>query len=682
MEPCYKSTPKDYIYLWSLGVFCMQNKNSKDYKERGIFMIKVELKDGSIIEVEEGKSILDVAKQISQGLARMAMVGKVDGEVKDLRFELNKDCKLEILTFDSIEGKKAYWHTTSHIMAQAVMRLFPDTKFAIGPAIDEGFYYDFDSSATFNDEDKEKIEAEMKKIIKEDLPIERFSLPKEEALKLMEGQPYKQELINDLPEGEEISFYKQGDFTDLCAGPHLMSTGKIKAVKLLANSGAYWRGDEHNKMLQRVYAISFPKASELEEFLKLREEAKERDHRKIGKDLKLFMTHKLVGAGLPIYLPKGATIRRLLERYIQDKEIALGYSHVYTPSLANTELYKISGHWDHYKDDMFPIMKMDTEEMVLRPMNCPHHMLVYKSELRSYKDLPIKIGELANDFRYENSGAVCGLERVRQMCQNDAHLFVRPDQIKEEVGKVLKLIVEVYQKDFGFPSSSFKYRLSLRDKNNKEKYIDNDEMWETAESQLRAILKELNIDFYEAEGEAAFYGPKIDIQIKTALNHDITIPTCQLDFALPDRFDLTYIGEDGKEHRPVVIHRAILGSSDRFISFLIEETKGVFPTWLAPTQVKILPIADSHKEYAKKVREALMLKGIRTELDDRNEKIGYKIREAQLEKVPYMLIIGNKEMENEEVGVRSHKDGDIGAMKLNEFVDKIKYEVDNKINNK
>lgn len=660
----------------------MQNKNSKDYRERGIFMIKVELKDGSIIEVEEGKSILDVAKQISQGLARMAMVGKVDGEVKDLRFELNKDCKLEILTFDSIEGKKAYWHTTSHIMAQAVMRLFPDTKFAIGPAIDEGFYYDFDSSATFNDEDKEKIEAEMKKIIKEDLPIERFSLPKEEALKLMEGQPYKQELINDLPEGEEISFYKQGDFTDLCAGPHLMSTGKIKAIKLLANSGAYWRGDEHNKMLQRVYAISFPKASELEEFLKLREEAKERDHRKIGKDLKLFMTHKLVGAGLPIYLPKGATIRRLLERYIQDKEIALGYSHVYTPSLANTELYKISGHWDHYKDDMFPIMKMDTEEMVLRPMNCPHHMLVYKSELRSYKDLPIKIGELANDFRYENSGAVCGLERVRQMCQNDAHLFVRPDQIKEEVGKVLKLIVEVYQKDFGFPSSSFKYRLSLRDKNNKEKYIDNDEMWETAESQLRAILKELNIDFYEAEGEAAFYGPKIDIQIKTALNHDITIPTCQLDFALPDRFDLTYIGEDGKEHRPVVIHRAILGSSDRFISFLIEETKGVFPTWLAPIQVKILPIADSHKEYAKKVREALMLKGIRTELDDRNEKIGYKIREAQLEKVPYMLIIGNKEMENEEVGVRSHKDGDIGAMKLNEFVDKIKYEVDNKINNK
>ena len=655
----------------------MQNKNSKDYKERGIFMIKVELKDGSIIEVEEGKSILDVAKQISQGLARMAMVGKVDGEVKDLRFELNKDCKLEILTFDSIEGKKAYWHTTSHIMAQAVMRLFPDTKFAIGPAIDEGFYYDFDSSATFNDEDKEKIEAEMKKIIKEDLPIERFSLPKEEALKLMEGQPYKQELINDLPEGEEISFYKQGDFTDLCAGPHLMSTGKIKAVKLLANSGAYWRGDEHNKMLQRVYAISFPKASELEEFLKLREEAKERDHRKIGKDLKLFMTHKLVGAGLPIYLPKGATIRRLLERYIQDKEIALGYSHVYTPSLANTELYKISGHWDHYKDDMFPIMKMDTEEMVLRPMNCPHHMLVYKSELRSYKDLPIKIGELANDFRYENSGAVCGLERVRQMCQNDAHLFVRPDQIKEEVGKVLKLIVEVYQKDFGFPSSSFKYRLSLRDKNNKEKYIDNDEMWETAESQLREILKELNIDFYEAEGEAAFYGPKIDIQIKTALNHDVTIPTCQLDFALPERFELEYVGEDGEKHRPVVIHRAILGSSDRFISFLLEETKGILPLWLAPVQVEVMPLTDKQRDYAVKVTENLRREGIRVELDDRQEKIGYKIREAQLNKIPYMLILGDKEVQSNQVGVRARGEGDIGAMDEKDFIQKVQEEIKN-----
>ena len=638
-------------------------------------MIKVELKDGSILEVEQGSSVIDIAKKISEGLARMATAGRVNGKVVDLRFELNEDSKLEILTFDSdLDGKKAYWHTTSHIMAQAVKRLFPDTKFAIGPSIDEGFYYDFDTSETFNDEDKEKIEAEMKKIIKEDLPIERFSLPKNEALKLMADQPYKIELINDLPEGEEISFYKQGDFTDLCAGPHLMSTGKVKSIKLLSNSGAYWRGSEKNKMLQRIYAISFPKASQLEEFIKLQEEAKERDHRKIGKDLKLFMTHKLVGAGLPIYLPNGATIRRTLERYIQDKELALGYWHVYTPSIANTELYKISGHWDHYKDDMFPVMKMDNEELVLRPMNCPHHMLIYKSELRSYKDLPIKIGELAHDFRWENSGAVCGLERVRQMCQNDAHLFVRPDQIKEEFGQVVKLILSVY-KDFGF--KDYRFRLSLRDKNDKVKYIDNDEMWETAESQLREILTEMNVDFYEAEGEAAFYGPKLDVQIKSALGHDVTVSTCQLDFALPERFDLTYVGEDGQNHRPVVIHRAILGTSDRFMAFLLEETKGVLPTWLAPLQVKILPIADSHVEYAKKIKEELMLNGIRVKLDDRNEKIGYKIREAQLEKVPYMLIIGNKEVENNQVGVRSHKDGDIGAMDTKDFIEKIVYEVKN-----
>ena len=638
-------------------------------------MVKVELKDGSLLEVEQGSSVIDVAKKISEGLARVATAGRVNGKVVDLRFELNEDSKLEILTFDSdLDGKKAYWHTTSHIMAQAVKRLFPDTKFAIGPSIDEGFYYDFDTIETFNDADKEKIEAEMKKIIKEDLPIERFSLPKDEALKLMADQPYKIELINDLPEGEEISFYKQGEFTDLCAGPHLMSTGKVKSIKLLSNSGAYWRGSEKNKMLQRIYAISFPKASQLEEFIKLQEEAKERDHRKIGKDLKLFMTHKLVGAGLPIYLPNGATIRRTLERYIQDKELALGYWHVYTPSLANTELYKISGHWDHYKDDMFPVMKMDNEELVLRPMNCPHHMLIYKSELRSYKDLPIKIGELAHDFRWENSGAVCGLERVRQMCQNDAHLFVRPDQIKEEFGQVVKLILSVY-KDFGF--NNYKFRLSLRDKNDKVKYIDNDEMWETAESQLREILTEMNVDFYEAEGEAAFYGPKLDVQIKSALGHDVTVSTCQLDFALPERFDLTYVGEDGQNHRPVVIHRAILGTSDRFMAFLLEETKGVLPTWLAPVQVKILPISDAHVEYAKKVQDELRKLGVRVRLDDRNEKIGYKIREAQLEKVPYMLIIGNKEMEENAVGVRSHKDGDIGAMSVDDFKNKVKYEIDN-----
>ena len=518
----------------------------------------------------------------------------------------------------------------------------------------------------------------MKKIIKEDLPIEKFTLPREEAIKFMEekDEPYKVELIKDLPEGEEISFYKQGEFTDLCAGPHLMSTGKVKAVKLLNSSGAYWRGNEKNKMLQRIYGIAFPKASQVEEHLAKLEEAKERDHRKIGKDLELFMTHKLVGSGLPMYLPKGATIRRILERYIQDKELALGYNHVYTPSLANVALYKTSGHWDHYKEDMFPMMKMGEEEIVLRPMNCPHHMLIYKNKMHSYRELPIKIGELAHDFRYEDSGSVCGLERVRQMCQNDAHLFVRPDQIKEEVGKVLRLIKEVYQEDFGFSASAFSYRLSLRDKNNKEKYIDNDEMWETAESQLREILKELNIDFYEAEGEAAFYGPKIDIQIKTALNHDVTIPTCQLDFALPERFELEYVGEDGEKHRPVVIHRAILGSSDRFISFLLEETKGILPVWLSPVQVQVMPITDKQREYAVKIAEDLRKSEIRVELDDRQEKIGYKIREAQLNKVPYMLILGDKEIENNQVGVRSRTDGDIGAMGMEEFKNKIKKEIE------
>ena len=572
--------------------------------------------------------------------------------------------------------ESSFWHTTSHVMAQAVKKLFPNAKLAIGPSIESGFYYDFDVEKPFSDDDLKAIEEEMKKIVKEDLELERFELPREEALKLMKEkeEPYKIELINDLPEDEVISFYKQGDFVDLCKGPHIPSTGSIKAIKLLSTSGAYWRGSEKNKMLQRIYGVSFPKASELEAHLEMLEEAKQRDHRKIGKDLDLFMTHELVGSGLPLYLPNGATIRRILERYIQDKEIALGYKHVYTPSLANVALYKTSGHWDHYKDDMFPPMKMDNEEMVLRPMNCPHHMLVYKYKLHSYRELPIRIGELANDFRYEDSGSVCGLERVRQMCQNDAHLFVRPDQIKEEVGNVLKLIQEVYQKDFGFSPDCFKYRLSLRDKANKEKYIDNDEMWESAESQLREILKELNIDFYEAEGEAAFYGPKIDIQIRTALNHDVTIPTCQLDFALPERFELEYIGEDGAKHRPVVIHRAILGTSDRFISFLIEETKGALPLWLSPVQVKVLTIADRHDCYAKKVVSSLASQNLRVELDDRSEKIGYKIREAQLQKIPYMLIIGDKEVENEQIGVRSRSDGDIGAMKLNDFIEKIKSE--------
>ena len=637
-------------------------------------MIEVELKDGSKKQVEAGQSVLDVAKSISEGLARVALAGRVDGKVVDLRYNLNKNCKLEILTFDDEDGKKAYWHTTSHIMAQAIKRLYKNVKLAIGPAIDAGFYYDFDTDYRFSEADFEKIEAEMKKIIKEDLPIERFELPREEAIKLMKdaGEDYKVELIEDLPEDEVLSFYKQGEFTDLCAGPHLMSTGKVKCVKIMSTSGAYWRGDENNKMLQRIYGISFPKASLLEEHLQMLQEAKERDHRKLGKDLDLFMTHKLVGSGLPMYLPHGATVRRLLERYIQDKEIKMGYEHVYTPSLANVSLYKTSGHWDHYKEDMFPVMKMDNEELVLRPMNCPHHMLIYKNKMHSYKDLPIRIGELAHDFRYEDSGSVCGLERVRQMCQNDAHLFVRPDQIKDEVARVVKLILDVY-KDFGF--EDYKFRLSLRDKNDKHKYFDDDQMWEKAEGELREILKELGLDFYEAEGEAAFYGPKLDVQLKSAIGHDVTLSTCQLDFLLPERFELEYIGEDGKAHRPVVIHRAILGSSDRFMAFLIEETKGAFPTWLAPVQVKILPISDKHLEYANKVKETLQEKDLRVEVDDRAEKIGYKIREAQLQKVPYMLVVGDKEEQEGKVGVRDRKQGDIGAIPLDEFVSKIEEEV-------
>ena len=565
-------------------------------------------------------------------------------------------------------------HTASHIMAQAIKRLFPQAKLAIGPAIENGFYYDIDVEPKLVEADLEKIEAEMKKIIKENLKIESFKLSRKEALKLMEerNEPYKVELINELPEDEEISFFKQGEFVDLCTGPHMLYTKAVKVFKLMNITGAYWRGDEKNKMLQRIYATAFDNKEGLEKYLEELEEAKRRDHRKIGKDLELFMTHELVGSGLPMYLPNGATIRRILERYIVDKEVAMGYKHVYTPSLANVALYKTSGHWDHYKDDMFPAMDMGAEQMVLRPMNCPHHMLIYKNKLRSYRDLPIRIGELAHDFRYEDSGSVCGLERVREMCQNDAHLFVRPDQIKEEVGKVINLILAVYE-DFGF--KDYEFRLSLRDKDDKEKYFDDDEMWDKAESQLREILKEFNIKFYEAKGEAAFYGPKLDVQLKSAIGHDVTVSTCQLDFLLPERFELEYIGEDGKPHRPVVIHRAILGTMDRFMCFLIEETKGAFPLWLAPVQVKLLTIADRHIEYAQKLLEELEQKGIRVELDNREEKIGYKIREAQLQKIPYMLIIGDKEVEENKVSIRSRDKGDLGSIEKEKFIEKIEEEI-------
>ena len=563
-------------------------------------------------------------------------------------------------------------HTASHIMAQAIKRLYKDAKLAIGPAIENGFYYDFDN-VDLKQDDLEKIEEEMKKIVKENLKIESFKLPRNEAIELMKSrnEDYKLELINDLPEDEEISFFKQGEFVDLCVGPHLLYTKALKAFKLLNITGAYWRGDEKNKMLHRIYGTAFDTKEALEEYLKLLEEAKQRDHRKIGKEQELFMTHELVGSGLPMYLPNGATVRRLLERYIVDKEVKLGYSHVYTPSLANVSLYKTSGHWDHYKDDMFPVMEIGNEKLVLRPMNCPHHMLIYKNKMHSYRELPIRIGELAHDFRYEDSGAVCGLERVREMCQNDAHLFVRPDQIKEEIERVVKLILSVYE-DFGFKDYTF--RLSLRDENDKEKYFNDDKMWELAESQLRQILTELNINFYEAKGEAAFYGPKLDVQIKTALGHDVTVSTCQLDFLLPERFELEYVGEDGKKHRPVVIHRAILGTMDRFMAFLIEETKGAFPFWLSPVQIKILPISENEVNYANSIKEKLALDSYRVEVDSSNEKIGYKIREAQLQKIPYMIILGKNEALNSNLSIRTRSGEKIDGISLDDFIKRIKDE--------
>ena len=523
-------------------------------------MIKIKLKDNSIIEVEEGITVLDVAKKISEGLARMSTCAEIDGKVVDLRTVLNKDCSLNIFTFENdLNGKKAYWHTTSHIMSQAIKRLFPETKLAIGPSIDEGFYYDFDSEHRFSEEDFEKIEEEMKKIIKENLKLERFELPREEAIRLMEEkkEPYKVELINDLPEDAIISFYKQGEFTDLCAGPHVESTGKIGKVKILKVSGAYWRGNEKNKMLQRVYAISFPKQSMLDEYLQMLEEARERDHRKLGKELGIFMFADLVGKGLPMWLPNGFIVRRLLSDYITDKEIALGYKHVLTPSVGSVDLYKTSGHWDHYKDDMFPAMELDDESYVLRPMNCPHHMMIYRNGLHSYQELPLRLAEIASDFRFEASGSLVGIERARAFTQNDSHIFCTPSQIKDEFKGVLNLILDVY-KDFDFKNYSF--RLSLRDPENKEKYFGNDDLWETSEAELRAVMNELGVEYYEAKGEAAFYGPKLDVQVRSAIGHDITLSTIQLDYQLPERFKLEYVGEDGAKHRPVVIHRAILGS--------------------------------------------------------------------------------------------------------------------------
>lgn len=638
-------------------------------------MLKIKLKDNSELEVEEGLSVIEIAKKISEGLARVATCAEIDGEVVDLRTIVEKDCSLNILTFESsLNGKKAYWHTTSHIMAQAIKRLYPEIKLAIGPSIDNGFYYDFDTEKPFTPEMLEAIEKEMKKIIKEDLPIERFELPRKEAIKFMEEkeEPYKVELINDLPEDAIISFYKQGEFTDLCAGPHVSSTGKIKAVKLLKSSGAYWRGNEKNKMLQRIYGISFPKSSQLDDYLAKLEEAKQRDHRKLGKELGIFTVDELVGKGLPMYLPKGYVLWQILEDYIKNKERKLGYKHVMTPPIGSVELYKTSGHWEHYKENMFPAMELEGETFVLRPMNCPHHMILYKNSLHSYKDLPIRIGEIARDMRYEDSGALKGIERARSFCQNDAHLFVTPEQIKDEFESVVKLILDVY-KDFDI--QDFEFRLSLRDPEDKVKYYPDDEMWNNAENKLREVLDNIGIEYTEDIGEAAFYGPKLDVQVNPAVGNSYTLSTCQLDFCLPQKFELSYIDEHGQKKTPVVLHRAILGSIDRFIGYILEETKGALPTWIAPVQIKILPISDKHKEYSEKLKEQFDKLNLRVELDEREEKIGYKIREAQLQKIPYMLIVGDKEVEANAVGVRSRKDGDIGAMSVEDFINKIEEEI-------
>ena len=579
-------------------------------------------------------------------------------------------------TFENEEYRQTYWHTCSHIMAQAVKRLWPEVKLAIGPSIKEGWYYDMDAPFAFTPEHMEKIEAEMRKICKEKLKLERFELPREEAVKFMEekGEPYKVELIQDLPEDAHISFYKQGEFTDLCAGPHLDSTGRVKgnAIKLLACNAAYWRGDSNRETLQRIYGIAFPKKEELDAYLERIEEAKRRDHRKLGRELGLFMTNDLVGKGMPMFLPKGYTVWQILENYIKEKERKLGYQHVMTPCVGTVDLYRTSGHWDHYKENMFPAMEVEDESFVLRPMNCPHHMMIYANRPHSYRQLPVRIGEVAHDFRFEASGTLKGIERARHFCQNDAHLFVTPDQIKSEVAAVCDLIFDVY-KDFNI--TNYRCVLSLRDPADKKKYHDDDEMWNKAEGALREVLTELGIHFTEEIGEAAFYGPKLDVNVKPAVGNEYTLSTCQLDFCLPARFHLKYADKNGEEQTPVVLHRAILGSLDRFMAYLIEETMGAFPAWLAPVQVKVLPITDRALDYANELSAALDARGFRVEVDDRNEKIGKKIRETTLEKVPYMLVVGDRDIENKTVSVRTRGGEDLGAMSLEEFSAKLGEEV-------
>lgn len=636
--------------------------------------IKITFPDGAVKTFPSGVTTEEIAGSISPGLKKQSVAGKFNGKLVDFKRELHQDGTIEIIKADAPEALEIMRHTTAHVLAQAIKRLYDGVKLGVGPVIEEGFYYDIDMEHSITPEDLEKIEKEMKKIIDENLEIHRKEVSRDEAKAMYEeiGDDLKLELLEAIPADDTVTIYEQGDFFDLCRGPHLPSTGKIKAFKLLSIAGAYWRGDSNNKMLQRVYGTAFAKQKQLEDHLQELEERKERDHRKLGKQLELFTISQEIGQGFPIWLPKGATVRRTIERYIVDLEERHGYEHVYTSNLANVQLYKTSGHWDHYHEDMYPPMVVDNEELVLRPMNCPHHMMVYKHKLHSYRDLPVRVAELGTMYRYEMSGALAGLQRVRAMTLNDAHIFCRPDQIKSEFINVVNLIQEVY-KDFGI--DDYYFRLSYRDPSDTEKYVAKDEMWEKAQSMLRDAMDTLGVDYVEAEGEAAFYGPKLDVQVRTAIGKDETLSTVQLDFHLPERFDLAYIGEDGKEHRPVVIHRGVVSTMERFTAFLIEQYKGAFPTWLAPVQAKIIPVASVHHEYADEVVEALQHAGVRVEVDKRDEKIGYKIREAQTSKIPFMLVVGDKEIEDRAVNVRRYGEQKSETVSLDDFIQSIKQRI-------
>ncbi|MDT4028532.1 threonine--tRNA ligase [Staphylococcus aureus] len=629
--------------------------------------INIQFPDGNKKAFDKGTTTEDIAQSISPGLRKKAVAGKFNGQLVDLTKPLETDGSIEIVTPGSEEALEVLRHSTAHLMAHAIKRLYGNVKFGVGPVIEGGFYYDFDIDQNISSDDFEQIEKTMKQIVNENMKIERKVVSRDEAKELFSNDEYKLELIDAIPEDENVTLYSQGDFTDLCRGVHVPSTAKIKEFKLLSTAGAYWRGDSNNKMLQRIYGTAFFDKKELKAHLQMLEERKERDHRKIGKELELFTNSQLVGAGLPLWLPNGATIRREIERYIVDKEVSMGYDHVYTPVLANVDLYKTSGHLDHYQEDMFPPMQLDeTESMVLRPMNCPHHMMIYANKPHSYRELPIRIAELGTMHRYEASGAVSGLQRVRGMTLNDSHIFVRPDQIKEEFKRVVNMIIDVY-KDFGFEDYSF--RLSYRDPEDKEKYFDDDDMWNKAENMLKEAADELGLSYEEAIGEAAFYGPKLDVQVKTAMGKEETLSTAQLDFLLPERFDLTYIGQDGEHHRPVVIHRGVVSTMERFVAFLTEETKGAFPTWLAPKQVQIIPVnVDLHYDYARQLQDELKSQGVRVSIDDRNEKMGYKIREAQMQKIPYQIVVGDKEVENNQVNVRQYGSQDQETVEKDEFI--------------